>query len=149
MLKGYWYHFLIDLLIIEKEQKIYAITPKDEYQYIEENTPLIQEAAKQLQEYFNKQRTSFTLPLAMEGSEFQLKVWNQLLKIPYGKTATYQNIAMAIGNKKASRAVGMANNKNRIMIVIPCHRVIGSNGSLTGYYGGLEMKQMLLDLEKQ
>ena len=103
MLKGYWYHFLIDLLIIEKEQKIYAITPKDEYQYIEENTPLIQEAAKQLQEYFNKQRTSFTLPLAMEGSEFQLKVWNQLLKIPYGKTATYQNIAMAIGNKKASR----------------------------------------------
>ena len=94
MLKGYWYHFLIDLLIIEKEQKIYAITPKDEYQYIEENTPLIQEAAKQLQEYFNKQRTSFTLPLAMEGSEFQLKVWNQLLKIPYGKTATYQNIAM-------------------------------------------------------
>lgn len=149
MLIGYWYHFLIDLLIIEKDKKIYAITPKDDYQYIEKNTPLIKEAAKQLQEYFDKQRTSFTLPLAMEGSEFQLKVWNQLLKIPYGKTVTYQDVAKAIGNKNASRAVGMANNKNRIMIVIPCHRVIGSNGSLTGYYGGLAMKRILLDLEKQ
>ncbi len=112
-------------------------------------TPVIKETYKQLSEYFAKKRKTFDIPLKLEGTEFQKSVWHALMKIPYGKTATYLEIAETIGNPKASRAVGMANNKNKIPIVIPCHRVIGSNGSLTGYAGGLEIKKKLLELEKQ
>ncbi len=111
-------------------------------------TPLIKETYRQLSEYFAKKRKIFDIPLKLEGTEFQKAVWHALMKIPYGKTATYLEIAETIGNPKASRAVGMANNKNKIPIVIPCHRVIGSNGSLTGYAGGLEIKKKLLNIEK-
>lgn len=148
MLKGYQYKMLINLYIIEKDNKIYAITTKDLYDYVEEETILIKETAKQLSEYFNGKRRVFDLPLDLEGTAFQVKVWQELQKIPYGQTRSYKQIAKAINNPKAYRAVGNANNHNRIMIVIPCHRVIGSNNNLVGYAGGLNMKEMLLSLEK-
>jgi len=112
-------------------------------------TDLIKEAGKQLKEYFAGKRKVFELPLAPEGTPFQKKVWQALQEIPYGETRTYKEIAQAIGQEKACRAVGMANNKNPIAIFIPCHRVIGSNGTLVGYAGGLEVKKYLLDLEKK
>ena len=110
-------------------------------------TPLIKKTAKQLDEYFNKKRKKFDIPIELDGTAFQKKVWNALLNIPYGETRSYGETAAAIGNSKASRAVGMANNRNPIAIIVPCHRVIGHDGSLTGYGGGLELKQALLDLE--
>ncbi len=109
---------------------------------------VIKKAYEQLKEYFNGQRTSFDLPLNPKGTEFQKKVWNALLDIPYGYTCSYKEIAVRIGNEKACRAVGSANNKNPIFIIIPCHRVIGKNGSLVGYGGGLHIKQKLLELEQ-
>lgn len=111
-------------------------------------TELLKEAGRQLKEYFSGNLKEFSLPLAPKGTEFMGKVWSALCKIPYGKTATYKEIAESIGNSKACRAVGLANNRNPIPIIIPCHRVIGANGSLTGYAGGLDMKKRLLDLEK-
>jgi len=111
-------------------------------------TELSEAASKQINEYFTGLRTEFDLPLAPQGTDFQQKVWEALQQIPFGETRTYKDIAVAIGDENASRAVGMANNKNPIAIVIPCHRVIGADGSLTGYAGGLEMKQTLLDLER-
>ncbi len=114
----------------------------------QENTTLSKEIKRQFDEYFSGKRKTFDLPLNVEGTEFQKTVWNELRKIPFGETRSYGAIAAAIGNPKASRAVGMANNKNRIAIIIPCHRVIGANGKLVGYAGGLEMKKKLLDLEK-
>ena len=101
----------------------------------------------QLDEYFAGTRTAFDFPCAPQGTPFQQKVWAALREIPYGETRSYKQIAEAIGKPKACRAVGMANNRNPIIIVIPCHRVIGADGSLTGYGGGLEMKRALLDLE--
>jgi methylated-DNA-[protein]-cysteine S-methyltransferase len=111
-------------------------------------TPLIQKAAAQLTEYFNKERMDFDLPLFLEGTDFQISVWNALQTIPYGETRSYKDIAAMIGNPKACRAVGMANNRNPISIIIPCHRVIGSGGNLVGYGGGLTAKQYLLELER-
>lgn len=110
-------------------------------------TPIIKEAARQLKSYLRGELKEFSLPLAPLGTEFMKQVWESLCKIPYGKTATYKEIAVNVGSPKASRAVGLANNKNPIPIFIPCHRVIGANGSLTGYRGGLELKKKLLDLE--
>ncbi|MBE6072445.1 MAG: methylated-DNA--[protein]-cysteine S-methyltransferase [Clostridium butyricum] len=112
-------------------------------------TKLIKEAYNQLKEYFNKERRKFELPLAPQGTEFQLKVWNALQEIPYGETCSYKQIAVKVGNEKACRAVGMANNRNPISIFIPCHRVIGANGNLIGYGGGLDIKEKLLNLEKE
>ncbi len=109
---------------------------------------LHQEVRHQLKAYFEGKRKSFDLPFGFSGTDFQKKVWQALIEIPYGETRTYQDIAKAIGNPKAARAVGMANNKNSIAIVVPCHRVIGSNGKLTGYAGGLEIKAKLLRLEQ-
>ena len=111
-------------------------------------SPLIKEGLKQLREYFRKERKDFYLPLKMEGTEFQKKVWEALQTIPYGQVCSYQDIARKVGNEKAVRAVGGANNKNPIAIIIPCHRVIGKNGSLVGYGGGLPVKEFLLSLEK-
>ena len=105
------------------------------------------EAEKQLAEYFAGSRRVFDLPLSPKGSEFQKRVWKALCDIPYGETRSYQEIAEAAGNAKAARAVGMANNRNPIVILIPCHRVIGKSGRLTGYAGGLDRKQFLLKLE--
>jgi len=123
-----------------------AVNPPNGYE--KKETPLIKKAARQFGEYFKGKRKSFNLPLTMQGTGFQMKVWKTLKKIPYGKTISYGELAVMIGNPKACRAVGMANNRNPIAIIVPCHRVIGRNGSLTGYGGGLELKQLLLELEK-
>jgi len=116
--------------------------------YEKKETPLIKKAARQFGEYFDGKRKSFNLPLCLRGTDFQIKVWNALQRIPYGKTISYGELAAIIGNPKASRAVGMANNRNPIPIIVPCHRVIGHDGSLTGYAGGLKLKRLLLELEK-
>ncbi|MDD3654347.1 MAG: methylated-DNA--[protein]-cysteine S-methyltransferase [Desulfotomaculaceae bacterium] len=113
-----------------------------------QETELLREAAQQLREYLTGKRTNFSLPLAPEGTRFMLHVWEALCSIPYGDTRSYGDVANSIGKKKASRAVGMANNKNPIPIFIPCHRVVGKNGKLVGYRGGLQMKERLLELEK-
>ena len=115
---------------------------------IKEETALMKKAIKEIKEYLEGKRNSFDLPLEPEGTEFQKMVWNVLREIPYGETRSYGEIAKLIGNEKASRAVGMANNKNPIMIIIPCHRVIGVNGKLVGYAGGLDVKEKLLNMEK-
>jgi methylated-DNA-[protein]-cysteine S-methyltransferase len=121
--------------------------PTDDYLLGE--TPLLHEASKQLLEYLDGKREQFTVKLRPEGTDFQKKVWEVLKSIPYGTTVSYGEVAKAVGNPKACRAVGMANNKNPIMIMIPCHRVIGANGKLVGYGGGLEIKEWLLSLEKE
>ena len=105
------------------------------------------QTARQLDEYFSGQRKSFDLPISLSGTEFQRRVWAALQEIPYGETRTYQELAHFIGQPTACRAVGLANGKNPIGIIVPCHRVIGSTGSLTGYGGGLDRKQALLDSE--
>lgn len=110
-------------------------------------SPLLDAAEAQLREYFAGARRTFDLPLAPHGTAFQQRVWAALRAIPYGETRTYGELAAAIGSPNASRAVGMANHRNPIPIIIPCHRVIGANGTLTGYAGGLEVKQKLLALE--
>ena len=107
------------------------------------------EVIRQLQAYFRGEFKEFDLPLAMEGTEFQLRVWNALRAIPYGETISYARLAERIGNPKAVRAVGLANGSNPIPIIVPCHRVIGSDGSLTGFGGGLSTKKMLLELENK
>jgi len=117
--------------------------------YTVKETPLIKNAVKQLNEYFEGKRKMFNLPIAAQGTEFQLKVWEALKTIPYGETRSYGDIAVSINNPKAVRAVGMANNRNPVVIIIPCHRVIGADGSLMGFGGGLELKRKLLELEER
>jgi methylated-DNA-[protein]-cysteine S-methyltransferase len=113
-----------------------------------ENKDFFREAVRQLEAYFSGKLKSFDLRLAPEGTEFQKSVWRALCKIPYGETRTYKDIAESIGNPKAYRAVGHANNRNPISIIVPCHRVIGSNGKLTGYACGLDIKAFLLNIEQ-
>jgi methylated-DNA-[protein]-cysteine S-methyltransferase len=112
-------------------------------------TAILNSTIRQLEEYFAGQRKAFDLPLAPDGTEFQRKVWQALLTIPYGETRSYRDIAEIIGCPKGYRAVGMANNRNPITIIIPCHRVIGADGSLVGYGSGIERKVYLLELEKR
>lgn len=114
-----------------------------------EPTPLLLQAARQLGLYFKGALREFDLPLLLAGTPFQAAVWRELMKIPYGETAGYGEIAAAIGKPKAARAVGMANHRNPLSIVVPCHRVIGADGKLVGYGGGLELKRRLLELEKR
>lgn len=121
----------------------------DKKSYMLKETDLINNTRKQLDEYFAGNRKQFDIPIKLEGTDFQIKVWKELLKIPYGETCSYLDIAKRIGNPKASRAVGMANNKNKIIIIVPCHRVIGSNKKLVGYACGLEVKEKLLELERK
>jgi methylated-DNA-[protein]-cysteine S-methyltransferase len=111
-------------------------------------TALLKDAHKQISEYLKGERRSFDLPLSPSGTEFQQRVWKALTGIPYGETVTYEDIARKVGNEKACRAVGMANNRNPISLIIPCHRVIVKNGKLTGYGGGLGIKEYLLKLER-
>lgn len=136
--------FLTGLYIHKKEPD--KISASSDLRLAEE-TPLLKEASRQLKEYFEGKRTTFSLPLAPVGTEFQRKCWDALLTIPYGETRSYKDIAIAIGNEKACRAVGMANHNNPISIIIPCHRVIGANGSMVGYGGGLPVKEYLLKME--
>ena len=107
------------------------------------------QTVEQLTEYFEGKRTQFDLPLDVEGTPFQKAVWSELLRIPYGETRTYGEIAKAIGRPGAARAVGMANHENPVAVVIPCHRVIGRDGSLTGYAGGVQLKAQLLSIERR
>ena len=116
-------------------------------EYVERDNALLQETRKQLDEYFDMKRSEFDIELLTLGSAFQKSVWEALLKIPYGKTASYLELSKIIGNEKAVRAVANANGANAIAIIIPCHRIIGTNGKLTGYAGGLPLKKKLLELE--
>ncbi|WP_321479943.1 methylated-DNA--[protein]-cysteine S-methyltransferase [uncultured Bacteroides sp.] len=139
------------LCICADEQAITKISFKKiiESESLEEETPIIKQAFEQLTEYFNGERKHFDLPLNPQGTVFQKKVWSVLQSIPYGETWSYKQVATAVGNAKASRAVGMANNRNPIPIVVPCHRVIGTNGALVGYAGGIEIKKSLLEVENK
>lgn len=132
---------------VEEDGALLAITTHRSYEGIEQETALIKEVYQQLSEYLKGERQMFDLPLNPRGTDFQKRVWQALCDIPYGETRSYKQIAEAIGNPKAVRAVGMANNRNPITIVVPCHRVIGADGKLVGYGGGLEMKEFLLRLE--
>jgi len=111
-------------------------------------SPFFEPLRKELNEYFAGKRTEFTVPLHLVGTDFQKKVWSELLKIPYGETISYKQLAERTGDPNASRAVANANGMNKIALIVPCHRVIGANGKLTGYAGGLERKEFLLSLEK-
>ena len=127
------------------DQRLQRILNAD---YIEGSSDVIEKAKYQLDEYFLSKRREFDIPLLFIGTDFQKKVWNELLNIPYGATVSYGELARRIGMPNAVRAIANANAVNAISIIAPCHRVIGSNGSLTGYGGGLERKRFLLDLEK-
>ncbi|MDR0521325.1 MAG: methylated-DNA--[protein]-cysteine S-methyltransferase [Planctomycetaceae bacterium] len=116
---------------------------------IERWTPLLRRTADEIGEYLLGKRRSFDIPLRLIGTEFQRLVWEALRTIPYGETRTYREIAEQIGHPKAYRAVGMANHRNPVAVIVPCHRVIGADGSLTGFGGGLPVKQKLLDLEQR
>ena len=133
---------------VEEGGALLAVTTHRSYEGVEQETALIKEAYQQLSEYLKGERKEFDLPLNPKGTDFQKRVWRALCDIPYGETRSYKQIAKAVGNSKAVRAVGMANNRNPITIVVPCHRVIGADGKLVGYGGGLEMKEFLLRLEK-
>jgi len=115
--------------------------------YVEKKSWIIEETKRQLNQYLNQDRSSFDIPLLIIGTKFQKKVWNALLKIPYGKTMTYSALSKQLGDIKAIRAVATANGANAISIIIPCHRIIGSNGSMVGYAGGSDVKKRLLQLE--
>ena len=116
--------------------------------WVDERDDVLDDAVAQLESYFAGERTDFDLPLHPHGTDFQLRVWAALREIPYGQTISYGELARRVGNPSASRAVGLANGRNPISIVVPCHRVIGADGSLTGYGGGMERKRTLLDLER-
>lgn len=113
-----------------------------------DNSRLFIAVKTQLEEYFCGKRREFDIPIRLNGTEFQKAVWNALLTVPYGKTASYKDIAAMIGKPKAARAVGGANNKNPIIIIVPCHRILGANGGLTGYACGTDIKHTLLNIEK-
>lgn len=151
---NYKYHIDTPIGMICVESNEEAITglffEKNKTQYKQEKpeTDLLKRAGEQLKEYFSGKRKTFDLPLSPSGTEFQKKVWKALCTIPYGETRSYGEIAAQIGNPKACRAVGGANNKNPIMIFIPCHRVIGADGSLVGFGGGIDAKKFMFNLEK-
>lgn len=134
--------------IVGDENGISSVSVIDEEIENSQKTPeCLQDCVLQLDEYFNKKRTNFNLKLNPKGTEFQNKVWNELLNVPFGKTRTYLEQSKKLGNVKAIRAVASANGKNPIWIIIPCHRIIGSDGSLTGYAGGIWRKKWLLEHE--
>ena len=141
------------LKICEENEKITGLSlQKCQGETVPQNvgihSDLLYEAYRQLREYFQGNRRNFDLPLNCRGTSFQQRVWTELQKIPYGEVRSYQDIAVGIGNEKAVRAVGQANNKNPIMIIVPCHRVIHKNGDITGFGCGTKVKRFLLDLEK-
>jgi methylated-DNA-[protein]-cysteine S-methyltransferase len=143
------------LFLVAKEATLYGVlfeetwpTFRKKLQELEElELPILKEAKRQLHEYFGKKRRSFNLPYVLEGTPFQKEVWTALAKIPYGTVRTYKEQAQVVQSPKAVRAVGRTNGMNPLSILLPCHRVIGSNGTLTGYAGGLKAKRFLLELE--
>ena len=138
----------ISLYLVATETHLINIQFTQPQKALLQTTELLSMATIQLDEYFQGKRTTFSLPFKLTGTPFQLAVWKELQNIPYGQTTSYKEIAQNINKPKAYRAVGMANNKNPLPIIIPCHRVIGSNGKLIGYAGGLKLKNYLLELEK-
>jgi methylated-DNA-[protein]-cysteine S-methyltransferase len=147
------FHYTYDTMLgsvtfVEEDGALLAISTSRLYEGIWQETDTIKEAHQQLTEYLKGERKTFDLPLNLKGTDFQQQVWKALCDIPYGETRSYKQIAESIGNPKAVRAVGMANNRNPLLIVVPCHRVIGANGKLVGYGAGIEKKEFLLRLEK-
>ncbi|WP_017416645.1 methylated-DNA--[protein]-cysteine S-methyltransferase [Clostridium tunisiense] len=156
MIKKYKLHYESPIGIIEIEgssdaiSSIMFVEENEKMNLIQVETPtVLVECYNQLEEYFKGSRFDFTFPYEFGGTEFQKTVWQALTQIPYGETVAYQHIARLIENEKAVRAVGSANGKNKLSIVIPCHRIIGSNGKLTGYAGGLWRKEWLLNHERE
>lgn len=145
-----YYHSPIGILEIKADDKtLISVQLCDKIAlHTKSKNPIVRQSIIQLSEYFAGKRRSFDLPLSAKGTEFQEKVWDALLQLPYGKTVSYAEVAKIIRRPKACRAVGSANGKNPIAIIIPCHRVIASDGTLGGYAHGLEIKKQLLDLEK-
>lgn len=144
------YETQVGLIQIEyNDASIIGVKIVDANDDIGEKTKLTDDVYQQFLEYFDGKRMEFDFPYELKGTEFQRKVWNALITISYGETRSYKEIAALIGNEQASRAVGMANNKNPILFAVPCHRVVGSDGRLVGYAAGLELKQQLLNMEKQ
>ncbi|NYB74752.1 methylated-DNA--[protein]-cysteine S-methyltransferase [Sedimentibacter hydroxybenzoicus DSM 7310] len=149
MIKHAFYNFEFGTLKIGyTESAIISIRTVGKIDDKDEHSQLSDMAYEQICEYIKGRRKTFDFPYELHGTEFQKRVWNELCRIPYGETRTYKQVAEAAGNSKASRAAGAANGKNPIMIVIPCHRVIGTDGKLTGYAGGIELKKTLLNLEQ-
>jgi methylated-DNA-[protein]-cysteine S-methyltransferase len=136
-----------DLIRVSMDKQKYATEIGDDWEE-KKDIPALKLAAEQLKSYFAGLLDHFDLPIAFRGTEFQNKVWSELTKIPFGQTISYGELARRVGSPKASRAVGLANGKNPIAIIVPCHRVIGANGTLTGYGGGLPRKKKLLELEQ-
>lgn len=152
MTNGIYFKTIIGQLgIFEADNKIIGVLlPGEKFPVGVEikETELLLEGARQIEAYLDGDLKEFTLPVSYEGTDFMKKVWSALLDIPYGQTRNYMEIAKRIGNGKAARAVGLANNSNPLPIIIPCHRVIGKNGKMVGYRGGLGIKQQLLELER-
>ncbi len=146
-MKAYYRSPIGMLEISGSERGIVAIHFVEEVQPSSEIPADLLECVRQLDEYFAGVRQEFSLPLDLRGTEFQKRVWRELLKIPFGKTVSYLDVALALGDRKTIRAVGRANGQNPMVIVVPCHRVIGADGSLTGYGGGLWRKEWLLNFE--
>ena len=134
------------LVRLEFDARVQKLNPK--MIHLQESKSTLAPYLRELDDYFAGQRRAFSFPLDLRGTEFQLACWHALLEIPYGETRSYRDIAEAIGHPQACRAVGMANNRNPVAIVVPCHRVIASSGSLCGYGGGLDVKRKLIELEQ-
>lgn len=145
----YTYKTKIGYLTISEENDIIVEILFGQSENLTEENNALKKAINEINEFLDGNRKEFTFPFQISGTEFQQKVYNELLKIPYGQTCSYKDIAKSIGNEKASRAVGNANNKNKLPIVIPCHRVIGKSKDLTGYAGALNVKEFLLNLENK
>ncbi len=145
--KSYYISPIGILEIITKDDALISLKTSKNKALKNEENELTLDIKKQLDEYFNRKRTVFDIKLNLKGTDFRLKVWDELQKIPFGKTRSYKDIAEAVGNKNASRAVGGACNKNPVLIIIPCHRVISKSGNLTGFACGTEAKKKLLNIE--
>ena len=147
-LKTIYYDSPLGLIEIQATEKgVRSVNFADEKIFTEVKNDINTVVLQQLKEYFNKKRTDFDIPLDFDGTDFQKRVWAELVKVPFGKTKSYMDSSRALGDVKAIRAVGMANGSNKIAIIVPCHRIIGSDGSLTGYAGGLHRKKWLLEFE--
>lgn len=145
---SYSYDTLLgNITIVTDDESLIRIIYGNEMVGVKKETVLIKDIKKQIDEYLLGNRKEFDIPIKLTGTSFQIKVWEELTKIKYGETISYQELAQRVANKNYARAVGMANNKNPIPIIIPCHRVVGKNGNLVGYAGGLDMKNKLLEIE--
>ena len=153
MKQSCFYHSPIGILQISEDDgkitKIYPYQKESDPTVDMQHSELLKDACRQLDEYFQGKRKEFDLPLAYTGTPFQESVWRELQRIPYGETRSYEDIAIGVGNPKTVRAVGQANNKNPILLLIPCHRVIHKNGDISGFACGIETKKYLLELEGQ